>query len=177
MLKMPEKNNEGIAVKNAGMVLLNSYFPMLFERLGLLNADKSFKSKTLQSEAVHYLQYFVCGLSSTEKSLLPLNKIMCGLQLAESVPEGILVTEENKKLIDGLIEASIGYWPAIGTATIDGFKGNWLVRDGLLMEEEDRWELTVEKRAYDILIHKSPFSFSIIKLRWMNKPIHVSWPY
>jgi hypothetical protein len=30
-------------------------------------------------------------------------------------------------------------------------RGNFLVRDGLLSEEQDKWELTVEKRAYDIL--------------------------
>lgn len=177
VLKMPGKNKEGIVVKNAGMVMLNSYFPMLFDRLNLLNDDKIFKDKTLQLKAVHYLQYLLCGLSSTEESLLPLNKIMCGLALAEPVPEAILISEEHKNLIDGLLRAVIGYWPEIGKCTIDGFRGNWLIRDGLLVEQEDRWELTIEKRAYDILIHKSPFSFSIIKLKWMDKPIHVSWPY
>lgn len=71
----------------------------------------------------------------------------------------------------------ISYWPAIGNTSVNGFRGNWLVRDGLLTELEDKWELTVEKRAYDVLIHQSPFSFSIIKLPWMEKPLHVTWPY
>lgn len=171
------KNKEGIAVKNAGLVLLNSYFTMLFERLGLLNNDKGFKNKTSQAEAVHYLQYLLCGLSDTEEYLLPLNKILCGLPLPEPVPDGIVITEENKNLMDGLIKAAISYWPQIGTCTIEGFRGNWLVRDGMLVKQEDRWELTVEKRAYDILIQKSHFSFSIIKLPWMDKPIHVNWLY
>jgi hypothetical protein len=170
-------NQQPIPVKNAGMVLLNSYYQMLFQRLGLLNDDNNFKSQTHQLQAVQSLQYLVSGLSNTAAYLSPLNKVMCGLPLATTVPDGIEITEENKQLMDGLINAAIAYWPAIGECSIEGFRGNWLLRDGLLLEKEDRWELTVEKRAYDILIHKSPFSFSIIKQSWMDKPIHVMWPY
>ncbi len=176
-LMINNKQKQGIAVRNAGVVLLNGYFQMLFDRLGLLNADKKFRDKTVQLEAIHYLQYVITGMSNTDESFLPLNKILCGLSLADPVPEGLAISEENKKLINGLIKAAIGYWPAIGNCSLAGFRGNWLVRDGILTEQEDRWELVVEKRAYDILIHKSPFSFSIIKQRWMDKPIHVSWPY
>jgi hypothetical protein len=32
----------------------------------------------------------------------------------------------------------------------------WLVRDGILQEFEAHWELTVDKRAYDILINQAP---------------------
>ena len=91
--------------------------------------------------------------------------------------DGIDISQEHKTLIEGLIEAVIGYWPAIGDTSIEGFRGNWLVREGILREEEDRWTLTVEKKAYDILMLKSPFSFSIIKLPWMTKPLHVSWSF
>jgi Contractile injection system tape measure protein len=173
----PKKKQQPIPVKNAGMVLLNSYYQMLFDRLGLLGDDKNFKSQTQQLQAVHYLQYLVSGLSNAEEYLLPLNKVMCGLPLATTVPDGIEITPEHKQLMDGLIKAAIGYWPAIGEYSIEGIRGNWLVRNGLLLEKEDRWELTAEKRAYDILIHKSPFTFSIIKQSWMDKPIHVMWPY
>lgn len=73
-----------------------------------------FNSKQHQLEAVHYLQYLVTGLTSTEAYLLPLNKILCGLPLATPVAPGILISEENETLIEGLVEAAIGYWPAIG---------------------------------------------------------------
>jgi hypothetical protein len=166
----------GIPVRNAGMVLIASYIPILFERLGLTR-DKKFLDTSAQSNAVHYLQYVVSGLGSTEESLLPLNKVLCGLPLSYPVPDGITITGEQVNLIQGLIQAVIGYWPAIGSTSIAGLRGNWLVRDGLLVELDERWELTVEKRAYDLLIHKSPFSFSIIKYPWMDKPLHVQWPY
>jgi len=166
----------GIIVKNAGMVLISSYIEMLFERLGQ-TLNKKFRDEAAQLNAPHYLQYVVTGLSKTEEQLLPLNKVICGIPLSEPLREGITITDEHKKLIEGLLKAMIGYWPAIGNCSNEGFRGNWLVRDGLLTEQDDRWELTVEKRPYDVLIHQSPFSFSIIKLPWMEKPLHVSWAY
>jgi hypothetical protein len=166
----------GIPVKNAGIVLLNSYIPVLFERLGI-PLDKKFASPAAQADAVHYLQFPATGLSHTEESLLPLNKVLCGLPLSAHVPGGIDSSSGHQAIIEGLITAAIEHWPAIGASSVDGFRRNWLSRDGLLVEGDERWELTIEKRAYDVLISRSPFSFSIIKYPWMDKPLHVNWPY
>lgn len=167
---------ETTVIKNAGLVILNNYIEMLFERLHL-TSNKQFTSVENQRKTVHYLQYLVTGLSNTEETTLPLNKVLCGLPITQTVPNGITISDEEKELIYGLIRAAISYWSSIGQTSVEGFRGNWLVRDGLLQELEDRWELTVEKRAYDLLIHKSPFSFSIIKYPWMEKPLHVIWGY
>ncbi|MCX2494504.1 contractile injection system tape measure protein [Pedobacter sp. PF22-3] len=166
----------GISVRNAGMVIINSYIAMLFERLGLTH-DRKFINAESQMQAAHYLQYIVTGQEHTEESFLPLNKILCGIPLAQPVMEGISISAENKQLIKGLINAVISHWTAIGSSSIDGFRGNWLVRDGLLTEREERWELMVDRRPYDLLIHRSPFSFSIIKHPWMDKHLHVNWTY
>ncbi|WP_295790791.1 contractile injection system tape measure protein [Mucilaginibacter sp.] len=168
-------NKNSMPVHNAGCVLIHSYFPMLFERLGLM-VNQSFVNEDARQKAVHYLQYVITGLSHTEEHILPLNKVLCEVPVEQHIIDGILVLEEHAELINGMIKAIIGYWPAIGTSSIEGFRGNWLVRDGLLTEFDDRWELAVEKRAYDVLIHKSPFTFSVIKHPWMDKPVHVSWP-
>ncbi|AYL99040.1 contractile injection system tape measure protein [Mucilaginibacter celer] len=167
---------ETVAVKNAGLVLLNNYIPMLLERLGLINDKKEFTNNTARHNATHYLQFVATGQSETEEIWLPLNKVLCGIPLAEAVPAGVEISEDDEHLIEGLINAAIGYWPEIGSCSVPGFRGNWLVRDGLLTEQEERWELTVEKRPYDLLISRSPFSFSIIKYPWMPKPLHVNWP-
>lgn len=165
-----------IQVKNAGIVIINNYVEMLINRLGLLH-ENQFKDTDAQLKATQYLQYVVTGLTTTEEVFLPLNKVLCGLSIATPVMECIDISDSEKNLINGLISAVISYWSVIGETSIDGFRGNWLVRDGLLQEKEDRWELTVEKRAYDVLINQSPFSFSIIKYPWMYKPLYVSWPY
>ena len=169
-----DKNN--IPVNNAGCVLIHSYFPMLFERLGLM-VNQNFINEDARQSAVYYLQYAITGISHANERDLPLHKVLCGMPIAQPIIDGILVSEEHAELINGMIKAIISYWPAIGASSIDGFRGNWLVRGGLLTEFDDKWELAVEKRAYDVLINKSPFSFSVIKHPWMDKPLHVNWPY
>lgn len=166
----------GVSVPNAGLVLLNNYFLMLFERLELVK-NNQFISEEARSEAIHYLQYVVTGLTQTDESLLALNKVLCGVPLSQPIKDSFQITEDNKVLIEGMLKSVINYWNAIGDTSISGFRGNWLVRNGVLKEEADRWSLLVEKRVYDILLTKCPFSFSIIKLPWMDKPLHITWPY
>ena len=167
---------EGVTIHNAGLVMLQSFFPMLFERLGIADG-REFFSQEEQEAAVHYLQYIVTGETDTEEHFLVLNKVLCGLDVAAPIKESIEISDEDKQLIEGMIQSVIYHWSAIGSSTVDGFRGNWLVREGILKETEDRWELTVEKRPYDVLMMKSPLSFSIIKMPWMKKPIHVIWPF
>ena len=102
---------------------------------------------------------------------------LCGLKPEETITQTITVTDSEKELMEGLLKAVINYWPSIGQSSVAGLRGNWLIRDGMLNEEQDQWQLTVEKRAYDVLISRSPFSFSIIRYPWMDKAMHVVWNY
>jgi hypothetical protein len=172
----PALLTEGISVNNAGLVLVNGYVKTLFDRLNLLEGNH-FKNNEAVDQAVHYLQYVANGLTHNEEHFLVLNKLICGLHPTHTVSDGLEISEANKSLIEGMIQAIINYWPAIGDCSINGFRGNWLIRDGILREESDRWNLIIEKRAYDILIQQAPFSFGIIKHPWMEKPIHVNWPH
>jgi len=167
---------ERIPVKNAGLVITSSYMPALFERAGLMQ-DHAFLSSAAQEQAVYLLQFVATGITHTETQLLPLNKILCGLPLAHPLAEQATVPADQQTMVEGMIRAMIEYWPATGSSSVDGFRGNWLVRDGVLIEREDHWALVVEKRAYDLLLQRSPFSFAIIKHPWMPKPLHVDWPY
>ena len=166
----------GIGVNNAGIILLNSYIPILFERLELIK-DAAFKNATLQMEAVHYLQYLATGASQTDEAFLPLNKVLSGLHPTTPIVLGINLSVAHGELINGLIQAAIQHWDVIGATSIDGFRGNWLVRDGILSEFDDHWELTVKKMAYDLLISQAPFSLAVFKYPWMHKPLHIKWPY
>jgi hypothetical protein len=165
---------DALPVKNAGMVLLSEYVPALFRHMGLL-AGQAFLNADARIDAVHILQYAVTGMKETSEPYLPLNKVLCGLPLAEPVTPGITLDEPKEKLIGGMLLNLVSQWEVIGKTSVDGFRGNWLVRDGLLSEWEDKWELVVEPRPYDILINQFPFSYSIIKYQWMDKPLHVKW--
>lgn len=162
-------------VENAGIVILNSFIPALFTRLDL-TVGKQFKDNESREKAALYLQYLVTGQQINDDYLLPLNKVLCGLAMNEPIKESIEVTSTEKELMEGLLKATVNYWPSIGQ-TVNGFRGNWLVRDGFIIENEERWELVVERRAYDVLLNRSPFTFSIVKFPWMNKPLYVNWQY
>ena len=151
---------DAVPIRNAGLVLLNSFLPMFFERLGLCKGT-GFISNEAQQKAIHYLVYVYSGLTSAQEDDLVLNKILCGLPIDRPAGESFMLSQYEIELIDGMLKAVIGYWPAIGVCSINAFRGNWLIRSGLLREMDDKWELTVEKRAYDLLIHKSPFSLDV----------------
>ena len=167
-------NNLPIFINNAGLVVFQSFIVRYFTRLNLIENDK-FVSFQAQCEAVHYLQYLVTGQSETEEQHLILNKVLCGLELDSVVASGIDINEEKADLAEGLLAAMINYWEAIGASSVDGFRGNWLVREGSLNEHDDKWELFVEKKSYDLLLDRAPFSYALSRLPWMKKPLYVSW--
>ena len=174
--KMDEGPVIRLKVRNAGMVLVQGYIKMLFDRLEFLDNDL-FKTEQHRHKAVHYLQWLVTGIENTEEHDMILNKVLCGMSYDEPIETTFDLSDEHKELMIDLLKAMIGFWKSINGTGTDGFRGNWLVRDGILTETDERWELTIEKRIYDILLQDAPFSFSIIKYPWMNKPLHVTWPY
>jgi hypothetical protein len=163
-----------VVVNNAGIVVLQSYINMYFKRLGIVKEDQ-FISPQAQRESVHYLQYLVTGAQETEEQYLTLNKVLSNLAVNEAIESGITMNSEQKTLADGLLQAVIDQWPSSGASSLDGLRGNWLVREGLLRETAEHWELTIEKRPYDVLLERCPFSYHLIKLPWMKKALYVNW--
>ena len=166
--------NEPIHIKNAGLVLISIYIPMLFERLGL-TTDQHFYSISHQKDAVQYLDYAVTGIQTIENDILSLNNILCGLPASEPLQKVITLTDSEQQLVSGLLEAAIKNWSILGITSVDGLRETFLIRNGLLLQQEDRWELSVEKGPFDMLIDRIPYSFSVIKFPWMPLPLHVKW--
>lgn len=162
-------------IDNAGLVILQSFIAPLFSRLGLTENDR-FVSDIAQRRAVHYLQFLVTGNSETQESQLMLNKLLCGLELDVAVELEVEISTVEMEVCLSLLNSVIGYWSAIGSSSIDGFRGNWLAREGALTHAKDHWDLIVDRRAYDLLLARAPFSYSVIKLPWMEKAIYVTWP-
>lgn len=160
---------------NAGLVILQSYFRPLFSRLGLTQNDQ-FISAEAQRRAVHYLQFLATGRTDTAEQYLVLNKVLCGLAVDAPIEPSIEMTEAEQALSTDLLKAVIRYWPALGHSSPEGLRGNFLVRDGLLRNDSQRWELIVERKPYDVLLARSPLSYSVIKFPWMEKALYVTWP-
>lgn len=164
-----------IRINNAGLAILQGFFMPYLMRLELVE-QRQFVSEQARLQAVHCLQFLVSGQSQTPEQYLTFNKLLCGLPLHEPVEAGFEMTASQVQLGESLLRSVIGNWSAIGTSSISGFRGNWLVRDGALIDAGDHWDLIVERRAYDILLARSPMTYSVIKLPWMEKPIYVTWP-
>ena len=67
--EMEEKLTDGEMIQNAGIVLLNAYLPMLFERAGLIENGK-FMDTNSQIKAVQYLHYLSSGSDRSEENML-----------------------------------------------------------------------------------------------------------
>ena len=161
-------------IENAGLVILSSFIPVLFERLGLV-MDSAFNSVEDQEKAALLLQYILLDNPPKEEHHLVLNKLFVGLPLDHEIKNDFSVTPDELNTVHSLIEAVIAHWSIIGKSTIEGFRGSWLWRNGKLEEMEENWVLNVEKESYDILLDHLPFSISPIKFFWMPKPIMVNW--
>lgn len=162
-------------IGNVGLVLLQSFVQPLLSRLQMVHQN-GFVSEVEQRRAVHYLQFLVTGQLQTPEPSLVLNKLLCGLAPQAPVEAAIEMTAAEVDMCESLLASVINYWPEIGKTSIDGLRGNWLVRDGSLTNAGDHWELIADRRAYDVLLARLPLSYSVIKLPWMEKAMYVTWP-
>lgn len=174
--RLDEVITNGIEINNGGIVLINNYMKELFNRLGLLK-DEQFISNLHQQKGIIALHYFVTGTDKINmQNDILINKILCGLPMEDYMEFDCILNDNEKSIIDGLISAIINHWNAIKTSTIDGFRGNWLIREGILSKQQDKLSLSIEKKVYDILLNQSPFSFSVIRFPWMSETLYVNWP-
>ena len=167
-------NNDPIYIDNAGLVILSPFLKQLFDGLKFIEND-AFIDSSYQSMTPRYLHYLISETTDVSESELVLNKLLCGLSPTAIISETIEISKEQKELLDGLLQAVINHWTTIKNTSAQGLQQTFLQREGILVEGADAWKLTVERKAYDILLDQVPFSFHTIYLPWMPKPIHVEW--
>jgi len=170
-------DNEGeqrIIVENAGLCLVAGYLPALFRMTGLTR-NEMFPRKSNAEKAIQLLQYIASGSHSDPEYLLQLNKILCGIEPGESVRRYKSINKKYTQEADDLLRSLITNWKALRNTTIDGLRHSFLLRKGILREGVNGWVLQVESKGHDVLLSSIPWSYSLIKLPWMKKPIHVEW--
>jgi hypothetical protein len=165
---------EAVHVNNAGLVLAAAYLPRLFDMLELVEAS-AFKSTEAALRAVHLLQYLVDASTNCPEYRLFLNKLLCGVEPEAAVPREIEPAEGEQQILTGLLRGMIDNWKALGNTSVAGLREAFLQRQGRLQLLNDAWHLRVETRAYDMLLDRLPWSYSLIKSPWMDRVIHVEW--
>ncbi len=163
-----------IYIDNAGLVIIAPFFPRLFEILNI-TAEGEIGSEFLKEKAVHILQYLVNGKSNNPEYLLQLNKLLCGMNIDDIISREYRLSDFEKTECENLLRSIIKNWNSLKNTSIESFRNSFLARKGVLKYSENGWTLNVERKSYDILLNTLPWSISIIKLKWMNKPIYVEW--
>ncbi|HAS46063.1 MAG TPA: hypothetical protein DCS93_36610 [Microscillaceae bacterium] len=166
--------SEEIYVDNAGLVLLWIFFSNFFKNLDWLE-DKSFKSPFEQHRATWMLQYLATGQTTFPEYELPLNKVLCGLHVNQSLGPLEALTEEEQTAGDQLLEVVLSYAQGLGNLSKEGFQQAYLQREGVLTRQNNGYLLQVEKETFDILLTRLEWTYQIVKLPWMDQAIFVEW--
>lgn len=166
---------ERIPLYNAGLVLYNPFFISFFDRLELLENRRQFRSVEHQFRAVHLLQELSKAGEAHPEHILPLNKLLCGVNILFPVGEKFTPTDKERNEIESLSKALIANWTIIKNSSIAGFQESFVRRRGVLERSDKDWILRVETKGIDILLDDIPWNIHLISLPWNDYLIHVDW--
>ena len=85
------------------------------------------------------------------------------------------ITDQEKEAVEGLVQGMIQNWTALGNTSVAGFRESFLQREGRLQLNGNAWNLLVQPRAFDMLLDQIPWSYSTIRLPWMERVVYVEW--
>jgi hypothetical protein len=164
-------------ISNAGIVLLSSYFPMLFKKLGLLNkSGNDFKDIESKICAVFAIQYLSKKRMSDVSGIdFYLNGILVNYPYATALSTDYTFLQHEITVLDKFLRDVKMSWNRIQNTSIVAMQYTFFIRDGIIEEKEDKWILTVKPNPFDMLIKYVPFEFHNIKYPWMKKSIEVMW--
>jgi len=175
----PKKNNptagNPLFINNSGLVILSPYLPRLFRMLELINNDNDFKNKEARIRAIglmHYATYIDKEVSEHE---LAFNKLLVDLPQNEAIPRKFELSEREKNTVDELLQAVLKNWPKLSRSSVTALREAFLCRAGKIVEDDDKYTLIVEQKAYDLLLDSIPWNYQMIRLPWMKKRVEVKW--
>ena len=166
-----------IPISNAGLVILFPFLPMLFMRLNMLSQDRrDFNSNESKVRAIFILQHLMASEDREydEKDLF-LNRLLINYPFNEPLPKRMELNQDELNTIDSLLEAAKTNWEKMRNTSIRALQESFLNRAGFIEKTEWECTLTVEERAYDILLDSIPWSYKLVRLPWMENILKVNW--
>jgi len=179
MNSVPSNNLQGkprLKVQHAGLLLLHPFLTQFFEHTGILadqGKDISFFNLPRAAALLHFL---ATGNFEVYEFELGFIKLLLGMDPEQSLPvsEG-LISQQDDVESEALLQSVINHWSVLKNTSIDGLRASFLQRSALLNETDEGWMVQMETAPFDMLINQLPWSFTIIKLPWMKKPIYTEW--
>ena len=171
----PHTSDNEYFVKNAGLVILCPYLPQFFKSLGLMQ-NNDFVTHIAQERAVYLLQYLSTGDDQNfEEHDMILNKVLCGMNLLMPLTLTFELQENEKKECYELLKSVTTHWTALKNTSPESMRDTFFMREGILEEHANGWNLKIERTTLDVLVDKLPWGISIIKLPWSTEIIFVNW--
>jgi len=161
-------------ISNSGLVILWPFLSQFLARLELVE-NRQFKDEAARHRAVGLLQYLATGDATFEEYFLPLNKVLCGLDMNEVFDFGLPLTDIEMEECENLLGAVIAQASILRDMSVPGFRGTFLLRPGMLSSRDGAWLLRVEHETYDIVLERFPWNWEWVKLPWMEAPLRVEW--
>lgn len=165
-------------IENAGLVLLAPFLPRLFDMAGLLTADRrDFGDERARITAIGLMEALLYDdhhLKSTGEGL-QLKMLLTGWPQGKTLPAIDEPTAQHKEQVQSLLKDVMNYWDKMKNTSTQAFREAFLTRPGTLEEKDGHYLLTIEVRAFDILLDSLPWNFRNIRLPWMEKHIEVKW--
>ncbi|WP_229737251.1 contractile injection system tape measure protein, partial [Psychroflexus salis] len=176
--KISEEIKKGavIIIENAGLIITWPFLATLFAKLKLTDKNK-FIDDYAQQKAVLLSQYIVNFKSDFNEESLALNKIICGMDVMGFVDTTIELTEHDKETCNFLLNAIIQNWEKLNKTSIKTLQETFLQRSGELEYKEKDYKLTVEIKAFDLLLKTIPWNIGMIQTSFMKNRILVNWNY
>jgi hypothetical protein len=172
--KIVQMSLDAIYISNAGLILLHPFFTELYEQLGLTTENHWMNSRS-QHKAAVIMQFIVTGHEELPEYDLPLNKILCGLDIEDVIIPTNELSYETKTECEDLLHQTIKHWSVLKNTGIEGLRETFIQRNGKLSKVDKGWLLQVEQKSMDILMSHLPWGIGLIKTPWMQEMLYVEW--
>jgi hypothetical protein len=146
-------------------------------RLNMLSQDRrSFNSNESKVRAIFILQRLIANEDREydEKDLF-LNRLLINYPSNEPLPKRVELNQDELNTIDSLLETAKTNWSKMRNTSIRALQESFLNRAGFIEKTEWECTLTVEERAYDILLDSIPWSYKLVRFPWMENILKVNW--
>jgi hypothetical protein len=166
----------GLKIPNAGLILLHPFLKPLFTHCGVLSENALEITSEHRPHAAALLHFLATGKEEVHEFELGFIKLLIGMDPYQSLPlaEGCL-NDADKDEIHSLLESVIFHWGILKNTSAEGLRTSFLQRSAMLSGTREDWMLRMESSVYDMLLNHLPWSFSLVKLPWMKKPVYTEW--
>lgn len=169
-----DTTNIEVMVNNGGMVLLWPFLSKFFVELGLLE-EGNFTDMEGQNRAAYLLQYLVFGRLDFGEHEMVLNKVLTGIAIDSTLDPVWELDDSEIQLSASLMNGLVKNWDKVKNSSTEAIMETFLQREGSLSVKEEHIILKIDKKGVDVLLNSLPWSISIVRLPWMNKPLMVEW--